>query len=94
MPPSPISTHEQATPMTPHSPRSDRQIAATARAAAAIVLAHPLALQLSAISVDLLLDLAHRDMRVPVTAQESAWLCRAVLAVIEAEAVLGRGAAP
>jgi hypothetical protein len=53
------------------------------------VLAHPLALQLSACSVDLLVDLARRDTRVPVTPQESAWLCSAILTVIELEAALG-----
>jgi hypothetical protein len=79
---------------TPTTPLANTEIAATAREAAAIVLAHPLALQLSAISVDTLLDIAHRDERVPVTPQEAGWLCQAVLAAVEAEVALGREGAP
>lgn len=63
--------------------------AATAREAAQHLLAHPISLRLSAHSIDLLLDLAHRDLRIPVAPDEAASLTRAILTVMEAERLYG-----
>jgi len=66
----------------------------TARRAAAELLRHPISLLLSAGSVDLLHDLAHRSGAEPLTPGEHAWVCQAMIAAIALEAAVGREVRP
>jgi hypothetical protein len=83
---------------------TDRPIAVVCREGARVILDSWLAARLSAVGIDLLLDLASRPDHAPVTSQEALWLHAAVALLLEtrragaavavAEAAQGREVAP
>ena len=71
------------------TPFSDAEIAGTAREAAGMVLAHPIAPLLTSATVEVLASIATREPAC-VSSAEAQWLRRCIDVLVEAEVALGR----